>query len=91
MGNLTTIDFEEGADDLLSQVEGLQEAASEDRVIGDQLQALLKLFATEVLKTVATASESTENKVFRVLDQLKRSAQMLQHTTRKDQRPLKLQ
>ena len=24
MGNLTTIDFEEGADDLLSKVEGLQ-------------------------------------------------------------------
>ena len=42
MGNLTAIDFEEGADDLISQVEGLQEAASEDRVTGDQLQALLK-------------------------------------------------
>ena len=62
MGNLTTIDFEEGADSLFSQVEGLQEAASEDRVTGDQLQTLLKLFATEASKTVASASESAETR-----------------------------
>ena len=85
MGNLTTIDFEENADDLPSQVEGLQEAAQQDRVTGDQLQALLKLFATEASKTVVTASESAENKVLRVIaakdgavNQLKRSAQQLQ-------------
>ena len=47
MGNHTTIDFEENADDLPSQVEGLQEAASKDRATGDQLQVLLKLFATK--------------------------------------------
>ena len=47
MGNPTGIDFEEGADDLLSQVKGLQDAATKDRGNGPQLQVLLKLFATE--------------------------------------------
>ena len=85
MGNLTTIDFEENADDLLSQVEGLQEAAQQDRVTGDPLQALLKLFATEASTRVVTASESAENQVLRVMaakdgavNMLKRSAQQLQ-------------
>ena len=85
MGNLTTIDFEKNADDLLHQVEGLQQAATKDRVTGDQLQALLKLLATEASKTVVTASESAENEVLRVIaakdgavNQLKRSAQQLQ-------------
>ena len=62
MGNLTSIDFKENADGLLSQVEGLQEAARQDRFTGDQLQALLKLFATEASTRVVTASESAETR-----------------------------
>ena len=85
MGNLTGIDFEDSADDLLSQVDGLQEAANENRVTGDQLKSLLKLFATEAQTRVADASESAENKVYRVMaakdgavNMLKKSTQQLQ-------------
>ena len=85
MGNLTGIDFEDSADDLLSQIDGLQEAANENRVTGDQLKSLLKLFATEAQTRVADASESAENKVYRVMaakdgavNMLKKSTQQLQ-------------
>ena len=85
MGNLEDIQFETEAEDVYDSVDGLQDAMSNDTVSSSQVQALLKLLATEAKKEVRSVAKAVETSVYCVIaekdasvNDLKRSAAMLQ-------------
>ena len=86
MGNLEDIQFETKAEDLYDSVDGLKDTMERDTVSSSQVQALLKLIATEAKEEVRSVAEAVETSVYSVIaakdvsvNNLKRSAAMLQH------------
>ena len=85
MGNLEGIQFEADAEDFYDSVDGLKDAMENDTVSSSQVQALLKLLATEAKGEVRSVASAVETSVYSVLaatdasvNHLKRSTALLQ-------------
>ena len=85
MGNLEDIQFETEAEDFCDSVDGLKDAMESDTVSSSQVQALLKLLATEATSEVRSVASAVETSIYSVLaakdasvNHLKRSAALLQ-------------
>ena len=62
IGNLEGLQFETEAEDLYASVGGLKEAMANDSVSSSQVQASLKLLATEANKEVRSVAEAVETR-----------------------------